>query len=805
MKTAIKNLLKNVVVVMCFLLLCGTADAQKGRGKVSFNWPNAPSAQFKFDLDRRIITQIMENPNAEIASLYKTVDNLYLRNYHRKGLNYQQMLQYYMERLTARGWSAYQKSEKFLLYTIRHEEFVVGIFVIVHSGESVYLINITGEIPPQRVGDMLRHLNQLGIDIPELKKLGRLPDSIVAPLKSSETAVPVPNPSTTETKTLQRPVQEKKSLNILDVDSQTPLVPSSWKFEGIQIHDFIIQNTKNTERTNIYKFLESGSGDLENVLPMIIKSLGNRRKISVRITEEKGKSVAILTVENRQRSKSLSILKSLTITESGANRNIKKTISRLETDELFTHAATRFRAGDAPIHEIRIQGNQQISEERIHQTLNNGSENIEQALKTLFKVMPYFKKINLKVTEENFTRVATITVDEKRLSSNAYLGLRPPLFLGFNRVTNWEIGTGFQMGKPIDVGPLWMWNVQDTLNTQTYNLFGKISYTFGNPHFHYRFGTRANWGKPYIWDLGLTAQLHRQTSAMAPELFPNYNHGLSVFQRILGYPDLQNYYLRQGGEVALRWSPAMPIHSFKLGMLVESHTSLDKSTDWNTLKWLVEELEARENPSIDTGQMRSLTFRYDFDTRVDFLGWHNTLLVEHSNSVAGSDFDFTRVQLHFRYAFPLDDNRIRTRLFFGFADTSLPIQRKFVISGLGGLRGYPLYVPTNNSEKRASKQSWYGYSQYAFMGDRGFLLNVEYHYRLANLSKWRILKNAFLIFFLDEGQVWNISDAKFTFNPKADVGIGLQFQEAGSFRINIAKTLDSWEDFQTSFAWYHGF
>jgi hypothetical protein len=798
--------MKNVVFVMCFLLLCGTVNAQKSRGKVSFNWPNAPSAQFKFDLDRRIIRQIMENPNAEIASLYKTVDNLYLRNYHRKGLNYQQMLQYYKNRLPARGWTTYQKSNRFTLYTFRQGNFIVGIFVIIHSGEGVYLINIIGEIPPQQIVDLLRHLNQLGIDIPELKKLRKLPDSVVAPPKSSsETAVPVPNPSTTETKLPQRPVSEKKNLKSLNVDSQKPLVTSSWQFDGIQIQDFIIQNTKSSERTNILKFLESGSGDLENVLPMIIKSLGNRRKISVRITEEKGKSIAILTVDNQRRSKSLSILKSLTITASGSNRNIKKIATSLETDELFAHAATRFRAGDAPIHEIRIQGNQQISDERIHQTLNNGSENIEQALKTLFKVMPYFKKINLKVTEENLTRVATITVDEKRLSSNAYLGLRPPLYLGFNRVTNWEIGTGFQVGKPIDVGPLWMWNVQDSLNTQTYNLFGKISYTFGNPHFHYRFGARANWGKPYIWNLGLTAQLHRQTSAMAPELFPHYNNAASVFQRVLGYPDLENYYLRQGGEVVLRWSPAMPVHTFKLGMLVESHSTLEKSTDWNTLNWIVKELEARENPSVDSGQMRSLTFQYDFDTRTDFLGWHNTLLVEHSNAVVGSDFDFTRVQLHFRYAFPLDDSRIRTRLFFGFADTSLPIQRKFVISGLGGLRGYPLYVPANNIEKGASTKSWYGYSQYAFMGDRGFLLNVEYHYRLANLTKWRIFQNAFLVFFLDEGQVWNVSDGKFTFNPKADVGIGLQFQEAGSFRINIAKTLDSWEDFQTSFAWYHGF
>ncbi len=804
--------MKNFLVILCLMLLCGTASAQKGSGKVSFNWHNAPSAQFKFDLDRRIIAQVMENPNTEIASLFRTLDNLYLRNYHSKGLNYKTMLQHYKDRLTARGWNVYQRSDRLHLFTFRQKEFIDGIFVIVHSGEGVYLINIMGKIPPKQVGDLLRNLNQLGIDIPVLKRLGRLPDSALAPPKpSSETAEPVPNPTTIKTKSLQKPVPQKKNLQSVSVDPQKPLVTSSWQFNGIQIHDFIIQNTTSPERTNILKFLASGSGNLENVLPMIMKSLDNRRKISVRITEEDGKSIAILTVENRQRSsKSLSILKSLTITQSGANRKVRAATSSLETDKFFPHAATRFRAGDMPIHEIRIRGNEQVSEERIRQTLNNGSENIEQALKTMFKVMPYFNEVRLQVNEENAARVATITVDEKRLSSNAYLGLRPPLFVKFNRVTNGEVGTGFQMGKPTGVGPLWRWNVEDTLSTQTYNLFGKVSYNSGNPHFHYHFGGRANWGKPYVWNLGLTAQFHRQTDLMAPELFPHYNNpayndSATTFQLIFGYPDPHNYYLRQGIGVGLRWSPIMPTHSFKLGMLAESHTSLEKSTDWILAKWVLKKLTVRENPSIDPGQMRSLTFQYDFNTQTDYLGWHNTLFVEHSNTAVGSDFDFTRAQLHFRYAFPLDNHRIRTRLLFGFANAPLPIQRKFVISGLGGLRGYPFYVTINDAEKEASTEPLYEDSQYTFIGDRGVLLNIEFHYRLSNLSKWNIFNNIFLVFFFDEGQVWNVSDNTFTFDPKADVGIGLQFQENGPLRINIAKTLDSLKGWQTSFSWYNSF
>ena len=795
--------MKKVVTLLCLLLVCSAASAQINKGRVYFKWQNSPSPQFKFDLDRGIIAQVMENPNAEITSLYSTLDNIYLRSYHMKGLNYEQMQKYYRDRLTTRGWNRYQQDDSLVLFTLRQDDFVAGIFVIVNSGNEVYLINILGKIPPKQVTEILRNLNQLGIDLLVLNNLRQIPDSAVTP--PTKPIEPSNKNLTIEPIIPEGSITQKENLKLVIVESQKSPLGSSWRYAGLPIDNFIIQNQQATESYEIFRFLENGSGDLENVLPIVIKALRKHRNINVRIAEEHGNNIAILTVVNRKRPKSVSVLRSLTITNTGATGRIKATTSNLEIDEVFPHAATRFRAADAPIHELRIVGNQKIHEEDIRKTLNNGSENIENGLKTLFKVMPFFKEIKLQVKEENYSRVATVTVEEKRLSSTAYLGMRPPIFLGFNRVNDWEFGTGFQIGKPITVGPLWMWNVEDSLNTRTSNIYGRISYSIGNPQFHYRFGGRVNWGKPYIWNIGLTAQIHRQTDAIAPELFPNFNDGISTFQRVLGFPDLQNYYLRQGVEVGLRWSPLMPTHSFKLGLVAESHESLQKSTDWQMLQWVAKDMKSRGNPAINQGKMRSLTFQYDFNTRLDYLGWHNTLLVEHSNTSMESDFDFTRVQLHLRYAFPLDNNRLRTRLFFGYADKSLPMQRQFAISGLGGLRGYPLYVPANDIEREADKKPWYGYSQYAFMGDRGFLLNVEFHYRMLNLTQWNFFKNAFLVFFIDEGQVWNVVDGVFYFDPKADIGIGLQFGEAGTFRLNLTKTLDSWKGYQSSFGWYHSF
>ena len=163
------------------------------------------------------------------------------------------------------------------------------------------------------------------------------------------------------------------------------------------------------------------------------------------------------------------------------------------------------------------------------------------------------------------------------------------------------------------------------------------------------------------------------------------------------------------------------------------------------------------------------------------MGWHNTLLVEHSHPAVGSDFDFTRFQLQLRYTVLRGNNLIRTRLALGGATGTLPIQRQFVLGGLGTLNGYP---------------------PYAFAGDYGALLNMEYLYRLSNLHHWGFLKETFVVLFLDQGQVWNTSDKPYRFDPKADVGIGLQFDEDYIFRYYVSKSLESGRGVQFVATWF---
>ena len=786
MKSAIAIKNRCLAFIAFMLLISQPTHAQSARGFVAFDCPNAPAAEFQFDLDKHVIALVMEDPGFKSIPLFKKLEALHLRHYRHRTVDLPEMHRYYREVLTERGWNRLKENvpttdSALHIYTLRQDDSVFGIFIIVKSDSGVYLINIVGEMPAGQVRELLRNLQHLGIEVPELMTLAELTEVPIVPLPKA----PEPPQETQETAQTEQPdaeISEEKSSSQPPRRKETR-IPSPWRYQGKPIYVITYVGTRE-EKAAISKGLDGGSGEIEKVLP-VIRTLMHPKSISLRVEGEGTERTAILTVMARAYR-----LKSLTISESGTVREQEPVNLHLDgnRDREGSPTATRFRTADAPIHELHIRGNQKIEEAHIRKTLNNASPDIEKALDTLFRAMPYFNQVKLDINLESARRIATITVDEKRLSTDAYLGLNPPFRLGFNRVMGWRIGAGFEVGKRKQVGPLWLWSIEERAGNPTSKLFGKVDYAFGNPHLHYRLGGTANWGQPYVWNLGLTAQFHRDTAAIAPEIFPHNTRGLSHFYRVLGGHDFQNYYLRQGVELAVRWTPVMPTHAFKISMVTEMHDSLRKSTDWTIANW-TSARETRGNPLITAGYMRSLAFQYDFNTPHKSLGWHNTLRVEHSTAAFGSDFDFTRARLHFRYAFPLGNNRIRTRLLFGYANASLPIQRQFVISGPGGLRGYPLFAPANESEKRATS-NWYRHSLYAFAGDGGFLFNLEYHYRLSNLFNRDFLNSMFAVLFLDEGQVWHETDKSFRFDPEANIGIGFQVGEDDVvFRLNLATPL----------------
>ena len=466
---------------------------------------------------------------------------------------------------------------------------------------------------------------------------------------------------------------------------------------------------------------------------------------------------------------------------------------------------TRFRTADgSPIYEVQIQGNHTIDRSEILETLETGDEDIEKAVGTLRKKMgAKLEVVESSVREKNGKHIAVITVKERASSRSPGSFAMNPM-IRFNRVTGWKLGTTVQRDLA---------RARFSNGMPTSHIFGYAGYGFGNKITDVEIGidtmpfaTYTQFNKlegdadRWYHGFGINAKVHRATDITPENVIPyrvsnSLNDPGALFYNLFGAENLHNYYLKTGVEVAFRWEKLPRVesiparHLLKLTLLAEYHESLEKSTDWHLFNWRSRS-KARENPAITSGRMQSIMFMYDLNLRTSYLGWHNTFSVEHSNTAFGSDFDFTRYQLHLRYAHPLGKHRIRTRAIGSFSTASLPIQRQFTIGGPGVLNGYPLY---------------------AFAGDRGYLFNVEYFYPLPELFFWRNTQsdfdsNLFLVLFLDAGQTWNLTDETHTLVPKSDAGIGFQFGESDSFlRFNVAKAFESEQGVQFNVLWFHSF
>ena len=489
-----------------------------------------------------------------------------------------------------------------------------------------------------------------------------------------------------------------------------------------------------------------------------------------------------------------------------------KSLPTLEFGEQPASSPTRFRTADgSPIYEVQIRGNHKIDRAEILEKLEAGDEDIEKAAGTLRRKMDYrLETVETSIKQEDGKQIAVITVKERPAQSAGFGGGGP--IIKFNRVTGWELGAELNNrfgGARLSDG------------TYASKLFGYIGYGFGNRLVNYEVGgntmpfleytrrsgttTPGDTSDKWYLGLGMDAKVYRITDITAPILMDitspilaiaDYDSPFQLLYSLFGGSDLHNYYSRRGFEIGMRWEKlprpeysSTPPHLVTLKFLAENHESLEKSTDWHLFNWRSTS-KARENPAITPGGLRSVMFEYNLNTRQNYLGWHNIFFVEHSNTAFGSDFDFTRYQLHLLYAHPLGEHRIRTRAVGSFSTASLPIQRQFTIGGPGVLNGYPLY---------------------AFSGDRGYLFNIEYFYSLPELFFWRNRQfdfdfNLFLVLFLDAGQTWNLTDDTRTLVPKSDAGIGFQFGESDSFlRFNVAQAFESERGVQFNVLWFYSF
>ena len=761
--------MKTRLLIICLLLTAsGLTHAIATDGTVAFDCPDAPYAKFQFHFTGELITL------ADTTAAFGTVSDIYIGTYHAEAGTFDKFVAYYGETLKAASWQTLHENNDCRLHTLEvpspqsseSNESISGIFVIAQSDNDVHLLNIVGDIPSQQIGQLLANIGQLGIEITALKSLDA---EISQRFKPPPEPMPLP--------TLFRTASEQPDFFRVGFSTEKGLTFSrshevtlhgQWRYYGHSIEEIHIRSDNSVSIDQISQALQNGDADIAAVLKNLPAANISERKSKLNVgawEQSATKHKSKLIVRAWERSATISV----------------GDIPQHEDEPVMLSKQFRTREGE-PIHEIQIQGHVDIQPDDVRKALEKGPEEIDEALAKLpNKITDYLETAELRIEEEGARRTAIISLVEKPLSERFYFDSTPQV--GFNRVTGWELGARIDSGfrRPKNFERSYHISVPSEFRGDNLSkFFGRIGYGFGNKQIYYTVGGKAAWGEPNAWHLGLTTQLHRTTSIIAPDLFPVYDDTGMTILRVFGVPDHQNYYLREGVEVALQWRPMTDRHSFKLALFAESHDSLRKNTDWHVFNWRSKS-EVRENPVITPGRMRSVLFRYDYSTRDNYLGWHNTFFVEHSNPTFGSDFEWTRFQTHLRYAYPIREHQIRVRAVGSSATAPLPLQRQFVIGGIGTLNGYPLY---------------------AFQGDAGFLLNTEFLYNVAKLGT----HNLSVALILDGGHVWDVSESEPRFDPKGSLGLGLQLgNDVDVLRFVVAKAFDAEQDVRFNFMFFYSF
>ena len=365
------------LLFLSLLILSSTANAQLQTGRVPFDYPNEPFVEFRFDLDRSMIAMVMENTDSNTAVPFHTLEQLHLRAY--KARHFDKMLGHYGTNLKIRGWSALETNENYHLFTLTQSETVIGVFIILksaktvyrHSGDTggraLYLINIDGRFAPEQVSELVGNLNQVGVDIPELSIFGAQSNAA-----STSTLLRMP--------------------------------------EGNPIYEVQIQANPTTIEPQIRTALGDGPDEIIAAMATLRGKLPAIQTLTVRIDTEGDKRIATIIVTAEPEAGSASITP----------------MTHLDETPQEQTSPTRFRTSEGkPIHEVRIHGNQKVTEAVIQTVLENGPDEIVKGVANL--PLPDFNRVIVEIEGDDTRRIATIIViaqpDTGRWSASSPTGL----------------------------------------------------------------------------------------------------------------------------------------------------------------------------------------------------------------------------------------------------------------------------------------------------------------------------------------------------------------------------------------------
>lgn len=236
---------------------------------------------------------------------------------------------------------------------------------------------------------------------------------------------------------------------------------------------------------------------------------------------------------------------------------------------------------------------------------------------------------------------------------------------------------------------------------------------------------------------------------------------------ILFREDYRDYYRREGAAASLvcgawRWL------RLEAGARTDDFTSLERIVNWSLHSGVF-----RPNPPVDEGTLRAVFGAARLGTR------HNHLELAYErcgDEVLEGDFAYERLAGALRGRLRLGRRqRVDVRLAAGGALAgALPVQRQFVLGGLGTVRGYDyqsLLVPAAAGGAAAP----YG-------GQKMALANAEYTFTID--------RDFDVFLFYDTGMAWEDREADVELDQlQGSAGLGVEIEDAG-LHVTVAKALD---------------
>ena len=787
-----------------------TEDKIKNKGWILFDFPN-PSSEptVEINLNNKLINLVTKSMSSspEMAEMVKMLKGMYVRTYRHAE---DDMILYYQEKLKTEDWEVLvkvkEKNEVVEIRLLYDEDVVYGIFVIFKShNEEITFVNIVGEIAPERISELLGNLSKFGMTDIDLE------DTLKA--NAGENINSGKGKELLAVKTATPPKIDGK----LD-DKCWKTAPQADKFTHIQtnnpVKDQTVAKIVYTDKS-IYIAWQLNSSQPKSIV-------SRQTKDQKRFTDEDVVCFSIDPFHTHQ-----SDHRTLFMANPMGKKYVQFAPGRPKKTELTGKWKVETKIEDngwmvemeipwqildypettEPIEMgINFDRKQQSTSE--HSWWSNvGVEKSYNKDGNWLRVLPPSKSSRMQGFLDMFDKDKNRFVRGNNTPPTDRELFRAVNTSGLNPIDGLRLGGGFEIGSRWNADPLFFDRSGETIRRSLYTatpnehygsdrgfrspylpnpfVYGTMSYALRTESINYRLGGGMTFGESS--NLTYSAQIHRFTAVRDRDLLLT---GSEQFLRAFVDSDFQDYYTRQGGVMAIQWQNTTLKHTLGLSLLLEEHESISDNSDSYfriaTSSYYID-THARMNPPIYDGRMHSISLKYDFDNREDTkvrydLGnrgnkneWYNTFIVEYSNSAIGSTYDFTRFVVHLRNYHPIGENRLDTRLKIGLSATeySLPFQRQFVLGGPGTLRGYALYE---------------------FVGNHGFLFNLEYLHSLT--------KGFFIVPFVDIGQAWdNLEDIKPDY-PKVNLGIGFQL---GIFRLNFARALESHIGYSANFKWSRTF